>query len=51
MLSRLQSLVDEHRSDLLIELEEADYDDLGTASVDDIWKAMKLAGLFPDSWD
>lgn len=51
MLSRLQSLFEDHRTELLTELEDADYDEAGTAPVEDIWKAMKLVGLYPDSWD
>ena len=51
MLSRLQSLFEDHRTELLTELEDADYDELGTAPLEDIWKAMKLVGLYPDSLD
>lgn len=51
MLGRLQSLLEAQREELLQELEDGDYDDLGTASVEEINKSMKLVGLFPDSFD
>ena len=28
-----------------------DYDDLGACPMADIYKSMKLVGLYPDSWD
>jgi len=32
-------------------MEDNDYDDLGTCPIADIYKSMKLVGLYPDSWD
>lgn len=39
------------KDDLRQELEDQDYDDEGTASMEDIWKSMQLCGLYPKSFD
>jgi flavin-binding protein dodecin len=44
-------MFEDYRADLLQELEDQDYDDLGTCPMNDIYKSMKLVGLYPDSWD
>lgn len=51
LLNRLQGMFEDYRTDLLQELEDQDYDDLGTCPLQDIYKSMKLIGLYPDSWD
>jgi hypothetical protein len=51
LLGRLQGMFEDYRADLLQELEDQDYDDLGTCPMADIYKSMKLVGLYPDSWD
>ena len=48
LLNRLQGIFEDHKSDLFQEIEDQDYDDLGTATIEDIYKCMKLVGLFPD---
>jgi len=51
LLSQLQNLFESTREDLLQDLEDQDYDDLGTAPMDEIWKSMQLAGLYPKNFD
>jgi hypothetical protein len=51
LLNRLQGMFEDFKSDLLQELEDQDYDDLGTCPLQDMYKSMKLIGLYPDSWD
>jgi hypothetical protein len=51
LLNRLQGIFEDYKSDLLQEIEDQDYDDLGTAPIEDIYKCMKLVGLYPDTWD
>lgn len=51
LLGRLQSVFEDTRKELLEELKDTDYDDIGTASLEDIFKAMKLIGISSDSLD
>lgn len=51
LLNRLQGMFEDYKVELLEELESQDYDDLGTCPMADIYKSMKLVGLYPDSWD
>lgn len=51
MLSRLQSMFEDYRTELKEELGDADYDEAGVAPWEDVKKAMKLVGLYPDSFD
>lgn len=51
LLNRLQGMFEDYKTELLEELESQDYDDLGTCPMADIYKSMKLVGLYPDSWD
>ena len=51
MLSRLQDLFDDHREELAQELEDQDYDDLGTCELSDIFKTMKMNGINPETMD
>ena len=51
LLSRIQGMFEDYKSDLMQELEDQDYDDLGTCPLSDIYKSMKLVGLYPDTWD
>ena len=51
LLNRLQGMFEDYKVELLEELESQDYDDLGHCPMADIYKSMKLVGLYPDSWD
>ena len=35
----------------MTELQDQDYDDIGTAPIEDVFKSMKLVGVNPDSLD
>lgn len=51
MLSRIQSIFENSKEELLTELQDQDYDDLGTAPLEDVFKSMRLVGVSPDSLD
>jgi hypothetical protein len=51
LLSRVQGLFDDQREEFADELEGRDYDDLGTATMPEIYEAMGLVGLHPDQFD
>jgi len=44
-------LFDDQREEFADELEGRDYDDLGTATMEEIYEAMGLVGLHPDQFD
>lgn len=33
------------------DLEDQDYDEEGTAKIDDIWKSIQICGLYPKNFD
>jgi len=51
MLTRLQEIFEEQKEELGQDLEDGDFDDLGYAPLEDIFKSMKINGVNPDSMD
>ena len=51
MLSRLQNMFEEQRIELETELDDQDYEDTGCASLDDIYKSMRIVGMMTNQFD
>jgi hypothetical protein len=51
MLRRIQNIFEDFRTELAVDLEDQDYDEKGTTSMNEILRCMKLVGLYPDSFD
>lgn len=44
-------MFEEIKDDLRQDLEDQDYDEEGTAKIDDIWKSIQICGLYPKNFD
>ncbi len=50
LLGRVQSIFENYYDDLEEELKDQDYDDQNITSQEDLFKSMKIVGMFPDSF-
>ena len=51
LLGRVQSIFENYYDDLEEELKDQDYDDQNITSQEDLFKSMKIVGMFPDSFE
>lgn len=51
LLTQVRNIFENVKEELKTELEDQDYDDIGTASIEDVFKSIKLVGIIPESLD
>ena len=51
LLTRIRDMFEEHRIELATELDDADYEETKTAKMADIYRSMKMIGIFSSQLD